>query len=1027
MRKHLLLALTLLMAASAWGLDLSNTTLFPVTAPDYKCKDGDYFKGTGIAHLVVPNNASIILDGVDLTGGTSGSNGSGIYLEGNGYIQLINSSKVTSGNSTCSAIYVKPGYTLYISECPGNYGASLDAECCDLASGKAAGIGAGYSESCGNIVINTGIVTAKGGRYGAGIGGAQNSDCGDITIGTGVTKVEATRGISASCAIGKGYGTSVKSGKVTICGVERENDITDQTYTYTPWDGDLWNITEDKVALDGTTIYGWYADKYRIFIAPNATVTLQDAEITCSTDDHTYDQNGLTCLGNATIKLQGRSTVKGADYYAGIYVPKGKTVTIEAGTESVNSGSGALYVTGGESGAGLGAGSSDEAGNIVINSGYVVATGGSGAAGIGCGNSWQGKCGNITISSGVHMVKAIAGEAATYSIGRTDDATCGTITIGGQVVSSISKSPYQYPSGFDLSQMSSDYTIQDGITVYGTLDAATQPYKLSIAADANVIFNNVKIVGVDRQSYSECTTKWAGVTCVGNATIELQGDNNITSFYSDYPAIFVPSSSTLALKGEGKLNARPAKHLGGSLIDAAAIGAASGKDGGNIRIDGGTIYAEGGSHAAAIGGARDANCGSIMIYGGRVFATGGYQGAAIGGSYDKACGGIFIDNAVSRVVAVAGYDSGYGKYSTYSIGKGDGSNATCGVIMIGGQQVSSITDHRFIYPEINWDGDLAKVNEGDVVAKNGTIITGTFDPVQPFKISIADGATVYLRDADIEPKMGGNKWATLDCEGDATIVLEGENKLSIFNGWYPCIYVPAGKTLTIKGEGSLEATYGTEFNYGPVIGAQSGAACGNIIFDGGKITAISWSNPAIGAAMSADCGNITITKNMQRLYAVRNATSENPSSSYWTIGKYNNSTNCGTITIGGVVYEDGIHETPYVYEPDREGLTKGIDDAEKFYSDLLGNPACSSIAATLLDAIRAAEAVYVDSNATVAEVEKAIADLAAALDKAEKDAEPYQGIEDINIKTAPSKVMIDGTLYIIRDAHVYDATGTLVK
>lgn len=1022
----------LLVTVCAWGYDLSNTTLFPVSAPGFNCKDGDYFKGTGTAFLMVPNNASIILDNVDLCGGSSGDNGYAIYLKGNATILLVGgTSKVMSGNDNCSAIYVPEGFTLTIMQMPGHPSAALEAKCHSI-SGWGAGIGASRDKSCGNIVIYDGYVTAVGGRYAAGIGGAYQTNCGNISIGKDVKSLTATRGTSAQCAIGKGYGTSVKAGTITIATRVLDADITAQTYTYTPWDGDLWNLgmDDDVVALNGTVIFGYCSGKQRVFVEDGATITLHDADIYVQHSDTKYDQSGITCLGNATIKLKGKNTIEAADSYAAIYVPKGSTLTIEADdNNNVDPYTCALYATGGESAPAIGAGSSDPAGNIVINGGYIDAKGGQSSPAIGSGASWQGTCGNITIATGAHMVKATKGTGSSYSIGRSTDASCGTVTIGGKVTGSITQSPYQYPSGVDLTTLTSNYTIQNGVTVYGTLDASKQPYKLSIADNAKVTFNNVKIVGIDKE-YSS-STKWAGVTCLGGAEITLQGENYITSFDPYYPAIFVPQGSTLTIKGDGQLEAKPCKHLGGSLLDAAGIGGGSSINCGYINIEGGTIYATGGSYAAGIGGGRYGNCQDITISGGRVFATGGAYAPGIGGSENKACGKITIKNTVTRVVANAGYDYIYGNYAAHSIGKGDGSSATCGTITIGGQTYpDGITDHRFVYPAINWDGDLAKVNEGDVVAKNGTVITGTYDPKQAFTVTIAANATVYLKDAVMTPNQNMNyKWATLICEGNAKIVLQGKSVLSPFSGWYPDIYVPAGSTLTIEGDGELLADYNSA-NYVPVIGGQDASDCGNIVINGGIITANSWGTdvPAIGGKASRACGDITITKNVYKLTAARALDGGTPSATYCTIGQGQNGT-CGTVKIGDTVYETGVHETPFVFEPNWTQLEKTINDAENFYYQLITDTKYAAIAAELLDAIRDARAVQLNIYVTVAVVDDAIAAIQAALKKAEDEAAkiPTAIINAENSKSVDGKYFHNGQLIIIRNGKAYNAIGAEVK
>ena len=91
--------------------------------------------------------------------------------------------------------------------------------------------------------------------------------------------------------------------------------------------------------------------------------------------------------------------------------------------------------------------------------------------------------------------------------------------------------------------------------------------------------------------------------------------------------------------------------------------------------------------------------------------------------------------------------------------------------------------------------DLSSVSR-DTVISNGWIVTGTLGDGTK-KISIADGATVTLRDVMINEGGGWTpwNWAGLNCEGDATIILEGTNTVKGFSQ-YSGIHVPTNKTLT---------------------------------------------------------------------------------------------------------------------------------------------------------------------------------------------------------------------------------------
>ncbi len=142
---------------------------------------------------------------------------------------------------------------------------------------------------------------------------------------------------------------------------------------------------------------------------------------------------------------------------------------------------------------------------------------------------------------------------------------------------------------------------------------------------------------------------------------------------------------------------------------------------------------------------------------------------------------------------------------------------------------------------------------------DGTILTGTYSGSS--WIRIEDGATVTLKGVDITNTNNPG----LECDGSATIILVGENKVTGGNG--SGIHAGEGSetTLTITGTGSLVAT-GSEGCAG--IGAVSGGSCGNITISGGTVTAKGGASGAgIGMGhvvapvegVSATCGAITIT------------------------------------------------------------------------------------------------------------------------------------------------------------------------
>ena len=90
-------------------------------------------------------------------------------------------------------------------------------------------------------------------------------------------------------------------------------------------------------------------------------------------------------------------------------------------------------------------------------------------------------------------------------------------------------------------------TVADGMTLYGTL---ADRYKVSIAAGATVTLSNATILGVNN-----ITNLFAGITCLGDATLVLEGANTVRGFNADYPGLYVPASSTLTIRGDGSLTA----------------------------------------------------------------------------------------------------------------------------------------------------------------------------------------------------------------------------------------------------------------------------------------------------------------------------------------------------------------------------------------------------------------------------------------------------------------------------------------
>ena len=224
---------------------------------------------------------------------------------------------------------------------------------------------------------------------------------------------------------------------------------------------DLSTINAAYTASDGETLTGTLGKTVKISIADGATVTLRSGvDINTNGTLSVGNYPGITCLGDATIILKDGTTnsVWALNYgYPGIYVPQGKTLTIQGETL----GTGILNATGRGSVAGAGIGAASESkdtyrscGNIVIAGGVINATGGSErAAGIGCGGSSNPEsanpstCGTITITGGTITA---TGSKWAPGIGGGFYGNCGDITIANTVTSvTATKGAESYSSYFD--------------------------------------------------------------------------------------------------------------------------------------------------------------------------------------------------------------------------------------------------------------------------------------------------------------------------------------------------------------------------------------------------------------------------------------------------------------------------------------------------------------------------------------------------------------------------------------------------
>jgi len=241
--------LTLTGTSNYTGTRVINFTVgdgIPVTSETTTFEDGLTYKVTSnvtvSSRITVSGTVKLLLgEGATLTAskGIELSNGNQLTIDGTGTLTSNGNAQSKSGIGAYDA------GTLIIN------GGVINAK----GGPYAAGIGGDeHNGNGGRIIINGGVVNATGGSYGAGIGGGQDSwggnygQCGNVTINGG--QVTATGGNSAP-GIGPGCDADYYSGTVTLGWTNTTDFIyassySDKISTLTFADG-------KHFVLDGTT------------------------------------------------------------------------------------------------------------------------------------------------------------------------------------------------------------------------------------------------------------------------------------------------------------------------------------------------------------------------------------------------------------------------------------------------------------------------------------------------------------------------------------------------------------------------------------------------------------------------------------------------------------------------------------------------------------------------------------------------------------------------------------------------------
>ena len=180
-------------------------------------------RGLIIGSGYVTSNSILVGDGAKTTLG-----GVNISAADNGYcVKCEGSATVVLADKTMNTL--SGANSVYPAICAGSTGTTLTVQ----GKGALKAVGGGYSPAigggvlndrfCGNIVLEGGVIDAKGGLYSTAIGSSFNGSCGDITVTDGVTHLVVKRGTNCSQdCIGRSYINNL-CGAVTINGVQYYN------------------------------------------------------------------------------------------------------------------------------------------------------------------------------------------------------------------------------------------------------------------------------------------------------------------------------------------------------------------------------------------------------------------------------------------------------------------------------------------------------------------------------------------------------------------------------------------------------------------------------------------------------------------------------------------------------------------------------------------------------------------------------------------------------------------------------------
>ena len=468
----------------------------------------------------------------------------------------------------------------------------------------ASGLGGG-AHGVGNVIINGGSVYAFGGHFSAGIGGGTGweGSAGSITINGGYVYAEGTNGAGIGCGDEGGH-NNYPAGTVTIAGGTIEA-FSMEGAGIGAGNGGGDSGRGPKVTISGGSIYAYSSQGEEIGQGKNHS---ECPELVNDRDEKIYKVTVYGAVPEEGGVFRCMVAREGDETFSYYYVGEGHSTTPDL----------YFYLPNGE---------------------YTVT----------CGEDEY-----------VGEVK----DADTYFVKKATGSVDLSVEFGDTVFSSRGVDGYT-TTGSHIVGLYEEYTLS-GHTEEYTIKVTSGLHQITIT---NVLVATTNSCAFDIES--------------SIVTLSIAGSNAFVSGGGCGIHVAKNSALTIIGIGEGSVTAIATGEDGASGLACAGLGGGNNEANGPIVIESGSVMAQGAAYAAGIGGGAQAPA-DVTIKSGEVYAIGGVFGAGIGGGtgWGGYAGTINIEGGYVAAYAVNGAGIGCGDEGGHNVYPAGTVNITGGTITV---------------------------------------------------------------------------------------------------------------------------------------------------------------------------------------------------------------------------------------------------------------------------------------------------------------------------------------------------------